>query len=232
MSNQTTDERDALLAALSEKFPKAAIKQREGARGKQLDYLETHTVIHRLNSAAKTWDWKLTQLQQQGDLLIAIGELTIPGLGTRTGIGVQKVSERGGEDLVKGASSDAMKKAATLFGVGLELYGPDYGAAAQAPAKQATPDRSQPAAPPRRSNEPPHPAESQHTEDAEPRALGPRSATEKQLKAVYAIAHSGLGLSNSEVDAKCKDIYGYAPQELSRWEASQFIDLLKQDKVG
>ncbi len=141
MSNQTTDERDALLAALSEKFPKAAIKQREGARGKQLDYLETHTVIHRLNSAAKTWDWKLTQLQQQGDLLIAIGELTIPGLGTRTGIGVQKVSERGGEDLVKGASSDAMKKAATLFGVGLELYGPDYGAAMQAPARQTTSDR-------------------------------------------------------------------------------------------
>ncbi len=127
MSNQTTDERDALLAALSEKFPKAAIKQREGARGKQLDYLETHTVIHRLNSAAKTWDWKLTQLQQQGDLLIAIGELTIPGLGTRTGIGVQKVSERGGEDLVKGASSDAMKKAATLFGVGLELWRGDAG---------------------------------------------------------------------------------------------------------
>ena len=29
----------------------------------------------------------------------------------------------------KGAVSDALKKAATLFGVGLELYGPDYEAA-------------------------------------------------------------------------------------------------------
>ncbi len=68
--------------------------------------------------------------------------------------------------------------------------------------------------------------------DPEPRGLGPRSATEKQLKAIYAIGQGNLGLSKGELDAKCKDIYGYAPQELSRWEASQFIDLLKQDKVA
>lgn len=71
-------------------------------------------------------------------------------------------------------------------------------------------------------------------EDApgETRGLGPRSLTEKQLKAIYAIAQNSMNLSRAEVDAKCKDIYGYAPQELSRWEASQFIDLLKQDKVA
>jgi hypothetical protein len=68
--------------------------------------------------------------------------------------------------------------------------------------------------------------------DAEPRGLGPRSATEKQLKAIYAIGQGNLHLSKAELDAKCKDIYGYSPQELSRWEASQFIDLLKQDKVA
>ncbi|MDQ3327110.1 MAG: hypothetical protein M3506_01110 [Chloroflexota bacterium] len=68
--------------------------------------------------------------------------------------------------------------------------------------------------------------------DGEPRGLGPRTATEKQLKAIFAIAQSGLNLSRSDVEAKCRDIYGYPPQELSRWEASQFIDLLKQDKVA
>ena len=66
----------------------------------------------------------------------------------------------------------------------------------------------------------------------EARGLGPRSATEKQLKAIYAIAQGNMGMSKAELEAKCKDIYGYAPQELSRWEASQFIDLLKQDKVA
>lgn len=68
--------------------------------------------------------------------------------------------------------------------------------------------------------------------DGEPRGLGPRTATEKQLKAIFAIAQSGLNLSRTDVEAKCRDIYGYPPQELSRWEASQFIDLLKQDKVA
>ncbi len=126
------------------------------------------------------------------------------------------------------AKARALRDAVNVGMVSLEELGEDD--VSDPPV--AAYERSQPAALPRRSNEAPHPAESQHTEDAEPRALGPRSATEKQLKAVYAIAHSSLGLSNSEVDAKCKDIYGYAPQELSRWEASQFIDLLKQDKVG
>ncbi|MDP9352154.1 MAG: hypothetical protein M3P51_11505 [Chloroflexota bacterium] len=68
--------------------------------------------------------------------------------------------------------------------------------------------------------------------DAEPRGLGPRSITDKQLKAIYAIAQNSLNLNKGEVDSKCKDIYGYCPQEMSRWEASQFIDLLKQDKVA
>ncbi len=70
------------------------------------------------------------------------------------------------------------------------------------------------------------------TTAGEPRTLGPRSATEKQLKAIYTIAQTNLNMSKAEVDAKAQDIYGYAPRDLSRWEASQFIDLLKQDKVA
>ncbi len=57
-------------------------------------------------------------------------------------MGVQKVSERGGEDLVKGAITDAMKKAATLFGVALELYGPDYGAEPDAPTMTPIQERT------------------------------------------------------------------------------------------
>lgn len=68
--------------------------------------------------------------------------------------------------------------------------------------------------------------------ETETRGLGPRSITDKQLKAIYAIAQNSLNMGKADVDSRCKDIYGYAPQELSRWEASQFIDLLKQDKVA
>lgn len=115
------------IEKLTRPFPKNAIKRREGARGRVFDYVETHTVIHRLNEATDNcWDFRITHQDWRGDLLIVTGELSIPGLGTRTGTGVQKISDGGGEDLVKGAASDCLKKAATLFGVALELYGPDY----------------------------------------------------------------------------------------------------------
>jgi hypothetical protein len=122
---------------LTEKFPKSAIRQREAVRGgKKLDYVEGHTVIHRLNDAVKEWDFAIRDINtsvigkdQQGNdiiLLRAHVALSIPGMGTREHVGVQAVRQNSGEDLIKGAVTDALKKAATLFGVGLELYGPDY----------------------------------------------------------------------------------------------------------
>jgi hypothetical protein len=114
-----------ILERLGTPFPESAIKQRSGG-GKMLSYVETHTVIRRLNSVAKTWDWEIKSVEWRNELCIVVGTLTIPGLGSRSGIGVQRVTEKSGEDLVKGASSDALKKCATLFGIGLELYGPDY----------------------------------------------------------------------------------------------------------
>lgn len=115
------------LERLVAPFPKEAHQTRQGGGGKALTYLATHSVIHRLNDATvNRWDFRLTRFELIGDTYVAIGELSIPGLGTRTGIGVQKVAERSGEDLIKGVASDCLKKCATLFGVGLELYGPDY----------------------------------------------------------------------------------------------------------
>lgn len=123
MDDPTPVDLDRLTAV----FPKEALQTRQGGGGKALTYIATHSVIRRLNDATRNrWDFRLIRFELIGDTYVAIGELTIPGLGTRTGIGVQKVAERSGEDLVKGCASDALKKAATCFGVGLELYGPDY----------------------------------------------------------------------------------------------------------
>lgn len=125
MSEEKTLTREQMLAALAVPFEAKAIKQRVGAGGKKFSYVSTDTVIRRLNKATNGWDWKIVSTEWKNDLLIVTGELTIHGLGTRTGVGVQQVSERGGEDLAKGGSSDSLKKAATLFGVALDLYGPD-----------------------------------------------------------------------------------------------------------
>lgn len=126
-----TGEMGVDLAKLTAPFPREAIKQRAAGGGRMLDYVEGHVVIHRLNDATNNcWDMTVRDItsKQVGDgtLMIAHVALTLPGLGTREGLGVQMVHNRGGEDLVKGCVTDGLKKAATLFGVGLELYGPDY----------------------------------------------------------------------------------------------------------
>lgn len=138
------------LEVLTRAFPASAIKQREGGGGRMLDYVEGHTVIHRLNEATgNCWDLSITKLEFRPEVTIAHVALTLPGLGTREHIGIQE-SRGGGGDLVKGAVTDAIKKAATLFGVGLELYGPDYEAGEVDAPRQAraaaAPSRFAPAA--------------------------------------------------------------------------------------
>jgi hypothetical protein len=134
------------LEKLTEPFPLSAHKHRQ-LQGKSLTYVEGHTVIHRLNAATgNAWSLEVkridtVQLNEDWRQVTAHVALTIPGLGTREHIGIQDVHVKGA-DLVKGAITDALKKAATLFGVGLELYGPDYEAGEVAPVSQ--PSRAQP----------------------------------------------------------------------------------------
>ena len=52
-------------------------------------------------------------------------------------------------------------------------------------------------------------------------------ATEPQIKAIYAIGRGAQSMDESEVEARCKELFGVAPSELSRRQASEFIDALK-----
>jgi uncharacterized protein YbdZ (MbtH family) len=53
------------------------------------------------------------------------------------------------------------------------------------------------------------------------------AATEKQVKAIYAIGRASKRLSESQVDDRCAEVFGVRPVELTKAEASQFIDMLK-----
>lgn len=66
------------------------------------------------------------------------GVLTIPGLGSRHGTGVQALQEGAGEDTYKAADSDAFKRAAMAFGVGLQLYVNGPSERGSSPTQQAT----------------------------------------------------------------------------------------------
>jgi len=52
-------------------------------------------------------------------------------------------------------------------------------------------------------------------------------ATEPQIKAIYAIGRGAQSMDEPEVDAQCQEMFGVRPSELSRRQASEFIDALK-----
>ena len=58
------------------------------------------------------------------------------------------------------------------------------------------------------------------------------TVTDKQLKAIYAIARAARHLAEPEVDARCQELYGCRPADLSKVEASQFIDTLKGEQAA
>lgn len=63
-----------------------------------------------------------------------------------------------------------------------------------------------------------------------PRAnLSPISglATQAQVRAIYSIARDQQGMSESDVDEKSQSLFGAAPAELTRKQASEFITSLK-----
>lgn len=117
------------LSKLIEPFPPEMIRQREGRGGKKLDYLETHSVITRLNEAfAGDWSFEILEYRILDNEVVVHGKLTAAGQ-TKSQFGGSDISRYQNSDKpvsisddLKSAGSDALKKCATLFGVGLQLY--------------------------------------------------------------------------------------------------------------
>ena len=116
---------------LEKPFSPEQIKQREGNFGKKLDYIEGHAVIQRLNDAFDA-DWSFAIIQheilKETDEVIVQGELKAGNV-VKMQFGSSRITRaRESGDIIsladdlKAAATDALKKAATLFGVGLQLY--------------------------------------------------------------------------------------------------------------
>lgn len=215
------------LDILTRPFPPSAVKQRAGGGGKMLDYVEGHTVIHRLNEATgNTWDMAVKSINRQDlgngqSLMTAHVAITIPGLGTREHIGIQEV--RGGGDLVKGCVTDALKKCATLFGVGLELYGPDYEAGETDAAQAPRPAPRQAQAAPR-----PYPAASAAAANGPVRTDGQG----KNLYRLMKVCEQRLGMSKQDFQNELARIgYPRDDRQMTVDQASRAITHFK-DMVG
>ena len=113
---------------LTRPFPPEAIKQRPGSHGKSLSYVETHSVISRLNEGCDGWSFEVVRHELHEAEVVVLGKLTADGVVKMAFGGSSITTNQSGEatslaDDLKAASSDALKKAASLLGVGLELYG-------------------------------------------------------------------------------------------------------------
>lgn len=120
-------------------FAPEQIKQREGQGGKMLSYVEAHSVIARLNEGCDEWSFEIVEHQILGEEVVVVAKLTADGIMKMAfgGSSITRDCERRAvsiADDLKAAGSDALKKAASLLGVALELYG---GA-----STEATPTRS------------------------------------------------------------------------------------------
>lgn len=131
-------------ASLTRPFDANAIKQRKGNFGRMIDYIEGTKIIQRLNEATgNRWscrvestqkvkaesrvDPKTGEVYEYPSYWAVVITITIPSMGARSQVGTKPITGNEEDDL-KAAVTDGIKKAATLFGIALDLYDDDQGA--------------------------------------------------------------------------------------------------------
>jgi hypothetical protein len=138
---------DAQVDFLLQRTPKREIKYRQGRGGLQFAYVEHGYVTERLNLVfGFNWDFEIVDKQILEDEVIVEARLTVrtPGAQTivKTQFGGAEIKRHASgaksgrplsiADDYKAAASDALKKCASLLGIGLDLYGRDRPDSAEA----------------------------------------------------------------------------------------------------
>jgi hypothetical protein len=130
---------------LCKPFARELIKERAGPHGKHLRYVDINSVIQRLNEGSDNWSFEIANHQILDCEVVVLGRLTLDGV-TKSAFGGSLITLANdgtavsiGDDL-KAAASDCLKKSASLFGIGLELYG---GKTAAEPSEPRPRPRSQ-----------------------------------------------------------------------------------------
>lgn len=134
--------------------------------------------------------------------------VSIPGGGEATGWGMETLEDFG--DYVEKAETKALGRALAALGYGTQFceeFEAGPGVSQGAPVVVDAPVE-RPAA-------------------KASRELRETPATTAQVKAIYAIARTALDLDDAKVRERSKGVFGRAPEELSKAQASRFIDLLR-----
>lgn len=131
---------EAQVDFLLQRTPRHEIKMRQGRGGMKFSYVEHGYVTERLNMVfGFNWDFDVVDKQILEDEVIVEARLTVRTPGGQTIVKTQfggadikrhTSGQRSGRPLsiaddFKAAASDALKKCASLLGIGLDLYGRD-----------------------------------------------------------------------------------------------------------
>ena len=124
-----TPKMQQIMKGLCEPFPPDRIKQRKGRHGQVWDYVETSEIINRLNTVFGC-AWSVTEVESRviNNFVVKRVRIEVPDLDNpnrtyvRDGWAGHAIGNDPG-DCMKSAFSKALTKAASLFGVGLHLWG-------------------------------------------------------------------------------------------------------------
>jgi len=204
---------------LEQPFGPEQIKQREGNFGKTLDYIEGHAVIQRLNDAFDA-DWSFSIVRHDVLKDTQFGSSRI----TRARESGEIVSLA---DDLKAAATDALKKAATLLGVGLHLYRNDPPQTGNRKSKRHNNGFEREAngngGYGRNYNSDNHSGNGYKNSG---NGNGNGRITAKQHSFILSLLKN-KGITKSELNQKCVDVYGSVLDYLSRTDASNLISELQ-----
>ena len=192
---------------LEQPFTTDQIKQREGGSGRAIDYIEGHSVIQRLNDAFESaWSFEIISHEIHQEEVVVIGKLTAGTLAKSQFGSSRFTRNRDTKEIVsladdlKAAATDALKKCATLFGVGLHMYA----------AKKGNGDNS---------------ADQGHESDGKSGSNGNSNGrlSSKQHSFLMKLANERK-LTKKELNDRCVAEFGAVVDYLSRNDAAKMIE--------
>jgi hypothetical protein len=218
---------------LEQPFDQGLIKTRQASYG-GLSYVEGHEYIKRLNQAFDgQWSFEIVKHEIGENEVFVIGKLVADGVVKMAfgGSDIKRKKESGEiisiSDDLKAAATDALKKAASLLGLGLHLYGdtagsngkPTNGNGDAKPANAAKPASAAPANGNGNGNGSAQPSGGNGEDKGR--------LSSKQLGMILALARE-RSLSRDKLQNMVTERYGRTLEFLTRSEASFFIGELQQ----
>ena len=189
--------------------PFSDIKSRPGRNGQAIQYVEGHAIVQRLNEAlAGDWSFKVLEHDVREGEVIVLGELRAGDRVKQAFGGSEVTRTRDGKvvslaDDLKSAATDALKKAATLLGVALQLYGVE-----EPPVTPSVPRLVPPV-----------------QDGDEPDVPPGNRLTRRQAEFIGKLGRAN-GLSKGEMDERAKAQFGTTAAFLTVRQASEFIQAL------